>query len=247
MSLDDRLSRIDTMWSMVRRAHADQTMEVHRAQEELLDRYGGAIRRYLLGAMRDENAADEVFQEFSLRFVRGDFHRANPEIGRFRSFLKTTLFRLVVDYHRRRKRNAAGEIHENVEPVMQDDAEETGQLFEQSWRDELLKRAWAELPARERDPKKPLFHALKLRVQDPDAETARVAEQLSKTLDKQVTPANMRVMIFRARERFADILLDEVVQTLKNPTRDSLEQELVDLKLLEYCRPALDRRQEDKT
>jgi hypothetical protein len=59
MSLDDRLSRIDTMWSVVHRAHADKTMEVRRAQEELLDRYSGAVRRYLLGAMR-EVAATKV-------------------------------------------------------------------------------------------------------------------------------------------------------------------------------------------
>lgn len=235
------------MWSVVHRAHADQTMEVRRAQEELLDRYAGAVRRYLLGAMRDENAADEVFQEFSLRFVRGDFHRANPEIGRFRSFLKTTLFRLVVDYHRKRKRNAAGEMHENIEPVMEGEEDESDQSFEQSWRDELLKRAWDGLPNTEKDPKKPLFHALKLRVAEPDAATTQIAGQLSKELDKPITPANMRVMIFRAREKFADILLDEVMQTLKSPTRESLEQELIDLKLLEYCRPALERRNEDTT
>lgn len=247
MNLDDRLSRIDTMWSVVHRAHADQSMEVRRAQEELLNRYSGAVRRYLLGAMRDENAADEVFQEFSLRFVRGDFHRANPEIGRFRSFLKTTLFRLVVDYHRKRKRHAAGEIHDNAEPVTDSEENNSDLSFEQSWRDELLTRAWAGLPNKEKDPKKPLFHALKLRVADPDAETTEIAKRLSKELGKQVTPANMRVMIFRARERFADILLNEVMQTLKSPTRESLEQELVDLRLLEYCRPALERRDEDKT
>jgi len=246
MTVDDRLSRIDTMWSVVQRAHADQTMEVRRAQEELLDRYGGAIRRYLLASLRDENAADEVFQEFSLRFVRGDFHRANPEVGRFRSFLKTTLFRLIVDYHRKRKRNSAGEIHGNVEPATQDDEENDGNSFEQSWRDELLKRAWTCLPETEKDAKKPLFNALKLRVAHPDASTAQMAEALGAKLDKQVSPANMRVMVFRARERFADILLDEVMQTLKQPKREALEQELIDLKLLEYCRPALERRDEEK-
>lgn len=52
MTVDDRLSRIDTMWSVVQRAHADQTMEVRRAQKQLLDRYGGAIRRYLVGSLR---------------------------------------------------------------------------------------------------------------------------------------------------------------------------------------------------
>lgn len=37
MNLDDRLSRIETVWSVLHRAHTDQTMEVRRAQEELLE------------------------------------------------------------------------------------------------------------------------------------------------------------------------------------------------------------------
>jgi hypothetical protein len=45
-----------------------------------------------------------------------------------------------------------------------------------------------------------------------------------------------------ARERFADLMLNEIVQGLSNPTVENLEEELIDLNLLEYCRPALERR-----
>ena len=67
---DLHLSQIQTAWSMVRQAHGDDTA-VHAAQQSLLDRYGGAVRRYALASLRDEDAADEVSQEFALRFVRG--------------------------------------------------------------------------------------------------------------------------------------------------------------------------------
>lgn len=69
------ISRIPTAWTMVREAHGDHT-QVQLAQQQLLDRYGGAIKRYALSALRDEDAADEVYQEFALRFVRGDFGNA---------------------------------------------------------------------------------------------------------------------------------------------------------------------------
>ena len=42
------------------------------------------------------------------------------------------------------------------------------------------------------------------------------------------------------RDKFADLLLDEVVNSLDRPTPDHLEEELIDLGLLEYCRPALE-------
>ena len=123
MEYDDlHLSRIQTAWSMVRGAHGDHTA-VQSAQQRLLDRYGGAVRRYALAALRDEDAADEVFQEFALRFVRGDFGKADPERGRFRAFVKTVVYRLIVDYQRRQKKRVReGPMHSNIaEPAAGDD------------------------------------------------------------------------------------------------------------------------------
>ncbi len=41
--------------------------------------------------------------------------------------------------------------------------------------------------------------------------------------------------------KFADFLLQEVARSLQTSERDRLEQELIDLELLAYCRPALER------
>ena len=38
------------------------------------------------------------------------------------------------------------------------------------------------------------------------------------------------------------LLLDEVTHSLERPAAEELEQELVELGLLDYCRPALERR-----
>lgn len=65
--MDDRLSRIDTLWSVVRRAQGGQSAEVSAARQLLLERYGGAVRRYLLGALRGDEAVADLFQEFALR------------------------------------------------------------------------------------------------------------------------------------------------------------------------------------
>jgi RNA polymerase sigma-70 factor (ECF subfamily) len=242
--MDEHLSRIQTAWSMVRRAHGDHTA-VQSAQHALLERYGGAVRRYALAALRNEDAADEVFQEFALRFVRGDFGTADPERGRFRAFVKTVVYRLVVDYQRRQKKrlreapmhsNIAEQAGGTVDPATGD------ALFHQSWRDELLARCWQRLAEDEQQSGKPHHTVLRYRVDHPDAHSPELAEGLSHKLGKRINAGAVRVLLHRAREAFAELLLLEVMESLDDASLDEAEQELIDLDLLEYCRPALDRR-----
>jgi hypothetical protein len=69
-----------------------------------------------------------------------------------------------------------------------------------------------------------------------------MADALSRQLGKPLTAAGVRQTLHRAREKFADFLLDEVTHSLREPTSDQLEEELIIVGLLEYCRPALERR-----
>ena len=103
-SSNSRLSRIETLWSVVRRAHLSEQESALSAQQQLLDLYGGAIRRYLLAAVRDAEIADELFQEFALKFVEGEFRAVDPSRGRFRAFVKTVLYRMVALHHRKKNR-----------------------------------------------------------------------------------------------------------------------------------------------
>jgi len=248
--MDDNLhlSRIQTAWSMVRRAHGDHTA-LQSAQQTLLDRYGGAVRRYALAALRDEDAADEVFQEFALRFVRGDFAKADPERGRFRAFVKTSVYRLIVDFQRRRKqRRRAGPMHSNVaEPEAgRDELPIDEAAFRTSWRDELLARCWQKLAEEEKQTGKPHHTVLRYRVDHPDLRSPELAAGLSEELAKPTNAGAARVLLHRAREAFAELLLDEVSHSLIDGTLDEAEEELIELDLLEYCRPALDRRRDKK-
>ncbi len=243
MNDDFHLSQIQTAWSVVRRAHGDHTA-VEPAQRLLLERYGGAIRRYALAALRDEDAADEVFQEFALKFVRGDFENADPHRGRFRAFVKTIVYRLIVDYQRRGKhrlRDVA--MHSAIADVVasaDDDGDEAA--FRASWRDGLLARSWKKLAADEEQSGKPHYTVLRYRADHPELRSPELAQGLSKELGKPTTAGAARVLLHRAREAFAEILLEEVTESLANGTLDEAEQELIELDLLEYCRPALDRR-----
>ena len=98
------LSRISTLWTLVAHAKDGPMGAVAAAQQALLQRYNRAVHRYFLGALGNREAADDLAQEFALRFLRGDCRGADPERGRFRDFLKGVLSHLVADFCRRRGR-----------------------------------------------------------------------------------------------------------------------------------------------
>src|SRR5260370_13259693 len=94
------LSRISTSWTVLNQAH-NGSADAAAAKQWIMQRYGGAVHRYLLAALRDPHAADDLTQEFGLSLVRGDFHQVRPERGRFRDYVKTVLFHLVSRYRKR--------------------------------------------------------------------------------------------------------------------------------------------------
>lgn len=242
-NLDEHLSRIATLWTLVGRANEGPGANNRTAQQQVLERYGGAVRRYLGGVVRDPDLADELFQEFALKFLNGKLKGADPGRGRFRDYVKGVLFHLIADFHKRRSRSGKSlqEDHPGLAespPSMLD----VDRAFLTSWRDDLLSRTWAALEAWQTETGQPFFAVLRFRADHPDMPSPEMAEALSASLGKAVSAANVRQLLHRAREKFADLLLDEVVHSLESPTADVLEQELIHLNLLEYCRPALERR-----
>jgi RNA polymerase sigma-70 factor (ECF subfamily) len=250
ISQDDnlRLSEISTVWHLVKQAHSSKQKEATPAQMRLLLRYYGAVNRYLLGALRDARAAEDLGQEFALRFIRGDFQGADPERGRFRDYLKTVLSRMAVHYQKQRQAQPRALPAAVPDPA----AVPPGQLnveveFDDGWRRTLLDRAWEALAKLQEKTGQPLHTVLDFRVHNPDGEcsAAQIAEHLAARLGRKFTPEGVRKVLQRARARFAEFLLEEVAESLEGPPPPPpvrLEQELRDLGLLAYCRPALSRR-----
>ena len=57
--------------------------------------YHRAVCEYLRRCVRDADGADELAQEFWLKFLRGAFDNAAPEKGSFRKYLRTALSHLA--------------------------------------------------------------------------------------------------------------------------------------------------------
>ncbi|MFL5245772.1 MAG: RNA polymerase sigma factor [Gemmataceae bacterium] len=241
-SLPSRLSHISTMWSMLDQVRDGQSEAATAACNELMQRYGGPIHRYLIAALRDTHAADDLTQEFALGLVRGAYHNVSPERGRFRSYIKKVLFHLVSRYRRQEKKRGMplpqdGRALEELASPSHDLALESA--FEENWRDELLARTWETLgPAHPR-----LYAVLRLRAAHPDYSSEQLAELLGKKLGKSIKPETVRQNLHRARTLFAELLLQEVACSLRCPTKQEIEQELSELNLLTYCKLALESRE----
>lgn len=237
-SLQARLSRISTQWTVVFNAHGGGIDAAQAAQARLMQRYSGAAYRYLLGATRDADVAEELAQEFALRFVRGSFRNAAPERGRFRDYLKAALSNLVNDHHRAKQAWPKQMAEDAPEPAAPGESVGAEPDFLQSWREELLERTWNALAAVQ-----PAYRAaLQLRIENPDMPSAEMAERLTEQLGKPFSAALVRKSLQRAHTRFAELLLDEVAASLEDPTPEELRAELEEVDLLKYCRTALERR-----
>jgi len=238
-----RLSQIQTSWSMVMRAHSGPSEAVQPAQQLLMQRYCGSVYRYLVGFLHDYDAADDLAQEFALRFLRGDFRRADPARGRFRDYVKMVLRHLVADFHRRQGDRLQPLPHDGgSSPDTSAIADDLDRQFLESWRAELLARAWEGLERVGGESGRPFYAVLRLRADQPDLRSAEMAAILAARTGRPVTAGAVRQTLSLARERFADLLIDEVAGSLEDPTSEQIEQELIDLSLQSYCLPALERR-----
>lgn len=228
-----RLSRITTLWTQFKLAHHGE--EFADIRQSLLLRYRGAIQRYLLGAVRDQDQADELFHEFCLRFLQGDFHRANPERGRFRDYVRTVLINLVNDYHRARQaaphQMAVDAADTPASPSTTDDN------FDTCLRDELMDRTWKALESNNAS-----YHAvLQLKVREPELTSREMCERLAES-DIEMTASTVRKTVERARKKFGQLFLDQVLETIEFDAPAELRAELKRLRLLGYCESELDAR-----
>ncbi len=228
---------MSTHWTTVFQAHNGPPEQVNAAISRLMCRYAGAVHRYLLKAVKDPDVAAELDQEFAVRFLRGDFRHSDPQRGRFRDYVKRAVQNLINDHYRRKK--ATPPTRSSIkEPAVEDPAlAQFEQQFIASWRADLLDRAWSALSELEQKTGQPYHTVLRSRVDNPDLPSNRLAEMLSAGLGRPLSAGAVRQALQRSRRKYVDFLLTEVQASLDRPSTDELEEELSDLKLLDYCRP----------
>lgn len=244
-SLHEHLSRIPTYWSILRQAHGGSTRVQEVARAWFMERYLPVVRRYLVKAVGVE-AADELAQEFAIRFLEGRYTNANPGRGRFRDYLKTCLFALVADFRKTQtKSQTLQPLSDGWDPVDPRDHDVSeSKSFNLEWRTALIDRALSNLEREDRQNKQLRYCVLRFRMDHPEYRSHQAAEKLSAQLGITVNAGWFRKRLMAGRERLALLLLETVAESLEDTSLDRVQEELAELELLQYCRPVLDRLRE---
>jgi hypothetical protein len=112
--------------------------------------------------------------------------------------------------------------------------------WQRSWRDCVLRNTWNALRDHQKRNKGNFFHSvLKATVDFPGDDSAALAARVSKAVGHGLSAEAFRKQLSRARQRFGELLIDEVSRTISNVTPDLLEEELRDLDLMKYVRTLL--------
>lgn len=223
------LDQISTRWSLI----TDPLRFVLR--------YAPAIHAYLGALIKNPQDAEEVAQEFLLRGIQQGFVRTEPLRGRFRDYLKTAVRNAALSHLRRRRPTCHGGAALSQLP-----ADPTQALAEQEWLAEwqrcVLDRALQALDSHQRRSPGNLFYTVvRLSLDHPRDDSTALAARASALLGRPFRADAFRKQLSRARRFFAELLVQEVVQTLEEPTPEDVEEELVAVGLMPYVRAFLPR------
>ena len=236
-----------TRWSLVRAAGCGDAPDANAALAALCQTYWYPLYAYVRRSGHPADEARDLTQEFFARLLEKHYLRAaDPERGRFRSFLLTAFRRfLSKERHRARaqKRGCGrrmipldfeqGETRYNREPVTDVTAEA---IYERRWALTLIDHVMARLrDDRERAGKRDDFDRLKAYLTGEDAAPSyrQVAAEL------ETTEAAVKVAVHRLRRRFRELVLAEIAQTVTAP--EDVEDELRHLFEAIRSRPAGNR------
>jgi RNA polymerase sigma factor (sigma-70 family) len=226
-----------TSWSVVRRAAEGDTAEARQALASLCEAYWYPLYAYFRRSGKSAPDAEDLTQGFFVRLLTHEIlASADPDKGRLRTFLLACARNFLADQRDRalaQKRGAAllvqldpvsAEERYALEPV---DDLAPDRLFQRRWAltvlDHALQLFAAEYTAADH---RALFEALRPFL-GFGSEPERQYEEISAALGIPVGTLKNRV--FRLRQRWRQILFEQVALTLENPTPEEIKGELSEL------------------
>ncbi len=219
-----------TRWTMVVAAGDPHRNEARSALGALCENYWYPLYAYLRRRGYAADQAQDLTQDFFIRMLEGRYlDRADPEKGRFRSFLLTSLKFFVADEEDRQRAHKRGggavvplEFSSGEERYQREPAhDETPQrLFERRWALAVLDRVVERLRNEFVQHGRPEhFERLKVfLLGQSDAPYATLARELN------TSEGALKVAIHRLRKRYRELFRQEIADTVADPAE--VESEL---------------------
>jgi RNA polymerase sigma-70 factor (ECF subfamily) len=226
-----------TRWTVVQRATGADDAAAQAALTILCESYWFPIYAFIRRAGKSPQDAEDLTQGFFARLLeRHIFASADPAKGKLRTFLLTCVRNYLADEYDRAQAGKRGanllisfdaaqaEHRYAIEPI---DHLTPDRLFQRQWTlallDSTLRLIEDEYAAQGRSA---IFSALRPFLGFGTG-AAKSYEEIS--LELGVPVGTLKNQVFRMRERWRELLLDQVANTLDNPTPEEVRGELSEL------------------
>jgi RNA polymerase sigma-70 factor (ECF subfamily) len=220
-----------TRWSLVLSAADPSAPQARQALDQLCGAYWHLLYAFVRRQGRDQHEAEDITQAFLAVLIEKNFlTEADPKRGRFRSFLLGALKHFLANdwHHRRRQKRGGGrellsldvqsaEAGYQLDPGTHVTPET---LYERHWAETLLQRVIDRLRAEYVAAHKgALFAELREFLSESKATPhAEIAARHS------ISTTAVGVAIHRLRQRYAELLREEIAHTVSDP--EDVEDEI---------------------
>jgi len=224
-----------TSWTAVVVAGRSDSEEAKDALTQLCRTYWKPLHAFIRRLGHSEADANDLTQEFFFVLLSKNYLRAADRTkGKFRSFLLTALKHFLSNERDRATaaKRGGGKIVISLDQPADDDgpAFEPGNselspasLFEKQWAVTLFRRAEARLREEYKAKQK---GALLDRLKPYLEGDTRWGDYTKAAVELDMTSAAVAVAVHRLRHRYAELLREEVAQTLVRPAPAEIEEEL---------------------
>lgn len=226
-----------TRWSLVRLAIAEEPVEALQAMETLCEAYWYPLYAFIRRSGYGPEDAEDLTQGFFARMLDRDIlMSADPSRGKLRSFLLTCLRRYMANERERAMAQKRGgglatsldaewaEDRYRHEP--RDDLS-PDRLFQRRWALTVLEHALRLLEEEYADRGKGEHYAVLRPFLGLGPEPGQSYEQVAERLG--LTVSNVKTQVFRLRQRWRELLFEQVSLTLDEPSADEIKAELAEL------------------
>ncbi len=224
-----------THWSLILVAGSPESSRYGEALETLCQAYWFPLYVYLRRRGYNAHLAEEYTQAFFANLLeKRGLRRVDPKLGKFRSFLLAALKHFLADEMGRAHAQKRGggqrplsldlgsaENQYGLEPT---DHLSPEKLFEKSWALSVLDRTMSRLKVESiAADKGSLFDHLKDYLTGADG----AGSYRQSAVELAMTEGAVKTAVHRLRKRYAQLLRDEIAQTVN--TQAEVEQEIQDL------------------
>ena len=213
-----------TRWSVVLAAGRTELPDSQQALAELCQSYWYPLYAYVLRRTNNPHEAQDLIQEFFSHLLEHNaFAVANPERGRFRAFLLTSLRNFLTDQWNKAKAKKRGghrmrlsldfEFAKSRYAIEPADEQTPERIYDRQWAITLLDLVMTRLRDElVRADKALYFEQLKVFLGGRTGTSyAQVARKLG------ISPGAAMVAAHRLRRRYRDLLRAEIAQTVASP------------------------------